>query len=247
MGCIIVRMNDNVKSRVDRPAQKGHRPDGPHPGIIGAVCLGLFAASLVVMAALSHGSTISSPFTDESTDFFSRNGLATRLSALLQLGSSVPLGIYAATMHARLQRLGVRVPGPVIALFGGASASVLLAISAILTWTAGQAAIAAHPELTRTLGFLAFGAGGFAHLLGLGLLVAGIAVPSLILRLLPTPLAWAGLAIAAVCELSILTMALDPFQTLIPIGRFTALVWIAVAGFIMPRSRHRKITQEKKP
>ncbi|GAA1853376.1 hypothetical protein GCM10009813_13510 [Brevibacterium marinum] len=198
------------------------------------------------MAALSNGGTIISPFADDSADFFSQHGLAARLSALLQLGSSVPLGIYAATMYARLQRLGVRVPGPVIALVGGASASLLLAISAVVTWTAGQDVIAANPELTRALGFLAFGTGGFAHLLGLGLLVAGIAVPSLILRLLPAPLAWAGLAIAAICELSILTMALEPLMVLIPIGRFTALAWIVATGFLLPRTRQHTNTPKEK-
>lgn len=239
-------MNQSTKQLTDRPKSSRRRPEGPHPGIIGTVCLGLFLASLVLMAILGHGSTIASPFADDSTDFFAQHGTAARLSALLQLGSSVPLGIYAATMYARLQRLGVRVPGPSIAFFGGVSASVLLAISALLTWTAGHDAVAAHPELTRALGFLAFGAGGFAHLLGLGLLVAGIAVPGLILRLLPRPLAWAGLVIAAICELSILTMALEPFQTLVPIGRFTALAWIVAAGFLIPRSRQRKNTPKEK-
>ncbi|WP_208085386.1 hypothetical protein [Brevibacterium atlanticum] len=239
---MIYGMNEYVAPQADQSHAKRHRPNGPHPGIVGTVCLVLFATSLVLMIALSHGSFISSPFADDSPDFFARHGLASRLTALFQLGASVPLGIYAATMYARLQRLGVRVPGPSIAFFGGTSASVLLAISALLTWTAGNDAVAAHPELTRALGFLAFGTGGFAHLLGLGLLVAGIAVPGLILRLLPLPLAWAGLVIAAICELSILTMALEPFQALVPIGRFTALAWIVAAGFLLPRSRQRKNT-----
>lgn len=239
-------MNGYAKTQADRPAAQRHRPAGPHPGIIGAVCLGLFVASLVLMAGLSGGATITSPFAEGSTEFFLRHGLAAQLSALLQLGASVPLGIYAATMYARLQRLAVRVPGPMIAFFGGASASVLLAVSALLTWTAGHEPIAAHPELTRALGFLAFGSGGFAHLLGLGLLVAGIAVPGLILRLLPTTLSWAGLVIAAVCELSILTMAFEPLQPLIPIGRFTALVWLVAAGFLIPRSRQRTNTPKER-
>lgn len=239
-------MNGYAKTQADRSATQRHRPAGPHPGIIGAVCLGLFVTSLVLMAGLSGGATITSPFAEDSTEFFLRHGLAAQLSALLQLGASVPLGIYAATMYARLQRLAVRVPGPMIAFFGGASASVLLVVSALLTWTAGHEPIAAHPELTRALGFLAFGSGGFAHLLGLGLLVAGIAVPGLILRLLPSALSWAGLAIAAVCELSILTMALEPLQPLIPLGRFTALVWIVVAGFLIPRSRQRTNTPKER-
>ncbi len=242
---MIVSMNESQATQADQHSTKRRRPDGPHPGIVGSVCLALFVLSLVLMAALSQGNTITSPFADDSSDFFTQHGLAVRLSALFQLGASVPMGIYAATMYARFQRLGVRVPGPAIAFFGGISASILLAISAVLTWTAGQDAIASHPELTRALGFLAFGTGGYAHLLGLGLLVAGIAVPGLIMRLLPAPLAWVGLVFAAVCELSILAMALEPFQPLIPIGRFTALAWIAAAGFLIPRSRQRKNTPKE--
>src|SRR5699024_7178665 len=120
------------------------------------------------------------------------------------------------------------------------------ALSALATWTAGQSVIAAHPELTRALGFFAFGTGGFTHLLGLGLLIAGIAVPSLIRRLLPPPVAWAGLAVAAVCELSILAMGSEPRQPLIPIGRFPGLAWIVAAGFLIPRARHRSTQNTKK-
>jgi hypothetical protein len=247
MGCIVCGMNENQETRIPHHDRARRRPDGPHPGIIAAVCLGLFVASLVTMAALSHGGTLSSPFSDDSADFYTRHGLAVRISAWLQLGSSVPLGIYAATMSSRLQRLGMKVPGPVIALFGGASASIMLALSAILTWTAGQDDVAALPELSRALGFIAFGTGGFAHVLGLGLLVAGIAVPSLIRHLLPTPLAWAGLVIAALCELTVLAMVIEPLQPLIPIGRFSALIWIVAAGFLMPRTRHQRNTTKETP
>ena len=49
------------------------------------------------------------------------------------------------------------------------------------------------PTLVRALYFLIFLTGGPAHVVALGLLVAGMAVPGLILGLLPKPLAWAGL------------------------------------------------------
>lgn len=220
---------------------------GPHPGILGLVSLGLLVGSLVAMAVLSGGRTITSPFGDTASvaGFFADHASAARFGALLQLGSSVPLGIYAATMHARQQRLGIRVPGPTIALFGGIAASVLLAVSAILTWTQSQEVVSADPGLTHALAYASFAAGGFAHTLGLGLLVAGIAVPALLIRLLPRWLAWIGLLLAAIAELSILTMVIEPAQFLIPIGRFGSLIWLIVAGFLLPLRRSARTRSDE--
>ena len=47
--------------------------------------------------------------------------------------------------------------------------------------------------LTHALNFFSFITGSVGFVLGIGLLVAGIAVPALILRLLPRWLAWTGL------------------------------------------------------
>ncbi|WP_454295317.1 hypothetical protein [Salana multivorans] len=213
---------------------------GPNPGILGLASLGLLIGSLVSMAVLSGGDTITSPFSDTETvtGFFADHGFAVRFAAMLQLGSAVPLGIYAATVYARQQRLGIRVPGPSIGLFGGTAAAILLAVSAIVTWAQSQPVVSADPELTHTLSYLSFAAGGFAHVVGLGLLVAGITVPVLLLRLVPAWFAWIGLAVAVLAELSFLTMVLEPLQLLIPIGRFGSLIWIVAAGFLLPRTRH---------
>lgn len=86
---------------------------------------------------------------------------------------------------------------------------------------------------------MSFAAGGFAHVLGLGLLVAGIAVPGLLLRLIPTGFAWVGLVIAVLAELSFLSMVVEPLQILIPIGRFGSLIWLVAAGFLLPITRQR--------
>lgn len=213
---------------------------GPPPGILGSVSLGLLIGSLVLVPVLSGGDTIPSPFGDTAgvAGFFAGHGLAVRLAAMLQLGSATTLGIYAATVYARQQRLGIRVPGPGIGLSGGTSAAILLAVSAVITWTQSQGAVSVRPGLTHALSFLSFATGGVAHVLGLGLLVAGIAVPALILRLLPAPLAWAGLVVAALAELSWLSMAVEPLQILIPIGRFGSLLWLVIAGFLLPKTRH---------
>ncbi len=215
---------------------------GPHPGILGLASLGLLIGSLISMAVLSGGGTITSPFGDTDTvaAFFADHGFAVRFAAMLQLGSSIPLGIYAATVYARQQRLGIRVPGPNIGLFGGTAAAILLAVSAIVTWTQSQDVVSADPELTHALAYVSFAAGGFAHVLGLGLLVAGIAVPALLLRLVPAWFAWIGLVIAVLAELSFLTMVLEPLQFLIPIGRFGSLIWLVAAGFLLPKTRHQQ-------
>lgn len=212
---------------------------GPHPGILGLASLGLLVGSLISMAVLSGGGTITSPFSDTDTvaGFFAEHGFAVRFAAMLQLGSAIPLGIYAATVYARQQRLGIRVPGPNIGSFGGTAAAILLAVSAIVTWTQSQPVVSANPELTHALAYVSFAAGGFAHVLGLGLLVAGIAVPALLLRLVPTWFAWIGLVLAVLAELSFLTMVLEPLQFLIPIGRFGSLIWLVAAGFLLPKTR----------
>ncbi|GAA2011431.1 hypothetical protein [Microbacterium ulmi] len=218
---------------------------GPHPGILGLASLGLLIGSLISMAVLSGGGTITSPFGDTGTvaGFFADHGFAARFASMLQLGSAIPLGIYAATVYARQQRLGIRVPGPGIGLFGGTAAAILLAVSAIITWTQSQPVVSADPELTHALAYASFAAGGFAHVLGLGLLVAGIAVPALLLRLVPTWFAWVGLVIAVLAELSFLTMVIEPLQVLIPIGRFGSLIWLVAAGFLLPETRHTESRQ----
>jgi hypothetical protein len=69
------------------------------------------------------------------------------------------------------------------------------------------------------------------------LLVAGVAVPALVLRLVPRWLAWAGLVIAALSELTFLAMAIPPIQVLLPVGRYAGLVWLIAVGFLLPARR----------
>lgn len=65
----------------------------------------------------------------------------------------------------------------------------------------------------------------------------GVSAASLILRFMPRWLARTGLVIAALSELSFLSMAIEPLQFLLPIGRFGGLIWLVAAGFLLPRTR----------
>ena len=221
-------------------SSRGRRPDGPNPGVLGIVSLALTVASVVIPPLFAAGSFFPSPTgsTDAVTGYLEGHRDAVVATGFLVFAASVPLGIYAATAYARLLRLGVRVPGPGIAYFGGIAASVLLSISGLLTWAVGQPVAGQSPALLHTLDYLIYALGGVGFVGGLGLLVAGIAVPALILRLTPRWLAWAGLVIAGLSELSFLALVLPPLTFLLPIGRFLGLAWILVVGFSLPRSRH---------
>jgi hypothetical protein len=228
-------MSNESVAVAGRPTRAG----GPNPGVLALVSLGILLAGLATSAILTGGQTFVSPFSpaDKVAAFFQGNIAAVRIGGMLQFGSAVPLGIYAATVYARLHRLGVRVPGPAISFFGGISAALFLMFSGTVTWALSRPEITTDITLTHALSFLAFITGGVGFVVGLGLLVAGIAVPSLILRFVPRWLAWAGLVIAGLSELSFLAMTVEPLQFLLPIGRFGGLLWLVLAGFLLARDR----------
>lgn len=218
--------------------RRSRRPTGPHLGALALISLGLTVAGLVT-ALLAHGQASVSPFapTAQLLAYHRQHAVAARVSATLLFGSAVPLGIFAATVYTRLLRLGIRVPGPSIGFFGGITASLTLMVSAVAGWILGRPEISGDVSVTRALAFLAFLTGGVGFVVGLGLLVAGVAVPALVLRLAPRWLAWTGMVIAAVCELGFLAMVVQPMQLLLPVGRYAGLLWLICVGFLLPTRR----------
>lgn len=195
-------------------ARRTRRPDGPPAGILALLTFAFTVASVIAYANRSD-----------------------HWRGIAVFAASVPLGIYAATVYARLVRLGVRVAGPNISFFGGITASILGAASGLISWTQGREH-ALPSALNQLLTDLAFALGGVGMVGGLGLLIAGIAVPSVILRLVPSWLAWIGIALAVIGEVSFVTMIWSGFDVLLPITRFLGLIWLAAVGFLLPSNRH---------
>lgn len=189
------------------------RPDGPPAGIVASACLALTLASVV-----AHG--VGSTF----------------WTGFLVFAASVPLGIYAATLYARQLRLGIRVPGPGIGFFGGTAASIMLAISGLLGWATTQV-VGLPSSVADLVTEMVFLLGGLGFATGLGLLVSGIAVPAVILRLVPRWLGLVGLVLGALGELSFLSMLWKGLDVLLPIVRFGGLLWLVAVGFLLPRDR----------
>ncbi len=113
----------------------------------------------------------------------------------------------------------------------------MLVMSALLSWTLAQSPTRHTVEVVRPLHDLSFLTGGVAFAVFLGLLIAGIAVPGLLVGLLPRMLAILGLAVAVVAELSTLSLLWQPATYLLPVVRFLGLGWLVVAGFLLPVSR----------
>lgn len=214
---------------------------GPHLGVLGVVVTALFVAGLVLGTALAGGTPFPSPFGEAAgiVAYFQDHETAVRVGGALQFGAAIPLAIYAATVSARLHHLGIRAPGATIALAGGLLAAAFLAASGLICWVLSQLAVTAEPGGIRLLQLLAFAAGGPGHVVPLGLLLAGIAVPGLLAGLLPRWLAWAGLAVAAVAELATLSLLVEGAAYLLPVARFAGLAWLIVAGFRLPLYRIR--------
>lgn len=217
------------------------RPErGPHPGILATVSLALTVAGIAIAAGMSSGDALASPYTRDIVSRIAGNHDAFRVLAFFQFGAAVPLGILTATLYARQLRLGIRVPGPVISLVGGIVATTSLMLSAFVTFVESRPEVTADPALTHALAFLAFVSGGVGYAVGIGLLVAGVAVPSLILGLVPRPWAAIGLILAALAELSWFGLIVQTMQYLIPIARFGGGLWLIAMGFLLPRSRPRR-------
>jgi hypothetical protein len=227
-----------MDSSPSSPAPRARRHVGPPLMPVAVIATGLFVASLVVGAL--GGGPFPSPY-DSSSDvlaFFAAHRTTVRVAATLQFASAVPLAILAAALVSRLQFLGFsRVPGTLIALTGGILASGLLVVSAVVQWVLSRPEVATERVVVRPLADLSFAAGGPGHVVFLGLLIAGLAVPSAVARLLPRGLALAGVAIAAVAELSTLALISQPAAFLLPLARFGGLAWLIAAAVLLPVQR----------
>ena len=216
------------------------RQGGPPLALLAAISLTLLLGGLAIGVAL--GGVMPLPYGPAAAvqEYFRAEHAAVQASAIGVFASSVPLAIYAATASARLRQLGVTAPGATIALAGGILAAGGLGLAGLVGWTLSRPDVAAEPTLVRALYYLVFLTGGPGHVVALGLLLAGIAVPGLILGLLPRPLAWAGLAIAALADVTTLVLLWPELAVLLPVARFAGLVWLIVAGALLPLRRRNK-------
>lgn len=204
---------------------------------LATMCLVVLLGGLAIGVAL--GGVMPLPYGPASAVHKYVRGEPTALQviAFSVFASSVPLAIYAATAGSRLRLLRASGPGTTIALTGGTLAAGALALTAALGWTLSRPEVSANSALVSALYYLAFLVGGPGHVVALGLLVAGMAMSGLRAEVLPKPAAWGGLVIAALAELTMLVLIWPAVGVILPIARVAALLWLIVAGAMLPRSR----------
>jgi hypothetical protein len=203
----------------------------------------LFLASLLPVTLLFSETHFPAPYQspEEIVAYFRSESAKVRLCAFLQFGSSIPLGIFTATMVSRLRFQRASAAGVTIALFGGLGTSFFMGLSALVQWTIAQPGIAVNADLTRALYYLLFATGGVGYSVPIGLLFAGISVTAGFMRLLPRWLVVFGVLLGLVGELSSLSLVIPGALFLIPLTRFPGFVWLIAAGFSLPNSREGKI------
>jgi hypothetical protein len=227
--------------RSDLRARPRQQDGGPPLGVLALVSTLLFLIGLFVSAAIAK-SFPPAPTASAVTiqHYFQAHRTAVEVSALFQFAASVPLALYAATASARLHNLGIRAPGATIALAGGLLSAGFLALSAFTSWVLSRPEVTANPALVRAFQDFGYIAGGPGHVVFLGLLAAGVAVPALFTGLLPRTLVFTGLVFAFLAELSALSVLTDNLAFLLPVSRYPLLVWLIAAGFRLPRTRRRQ-------
>jgi hypothetical protein len=209
-------------------------PQGGPPLLAPALAYGaLMIASVILSARAPQPSASASAL----LTFERSHHTELQVAGFLSFAASAPLAIWSATAYRRLGTLGVTAPGAVIALAGGLLAAASLALSGLISWTSAQVAPIASPALARALSELGFAAGSAGFVVPLGLLLAGISVPSIILRLTPRPWAWFGLAVAAVSVLSTFILLTSTLDATLPIGRFGSLIFLVAVSLVLPQSR----------
>jgi hypothetical protein len=211
---------------------------GPRLALVASICIALLVGGLAIGVGL--GGVMPLPYGPVAAvqQYVRAQPMAVQVVAVAVFASSVPLAVYAATASARLHQLGVAAPAATIALAGGILAAGALGLTGLVGWTLSRPEISDNTALVRALYFLVFLIGGPGHIVALGVLVAGMAVPCLILGLLPRPLALVGLAAAALSELTTLVLIWPMLGPILPAARVSALAWLLVAGARLPLRRN---------
>jgi hypothetical protein len=223
-------------------ASTGAQHRGPNLGMLATIFTVLFNAGLYFVISFSAAKPhFPGPWEPAETivTYFKAHPSAILNCAFLQFGSSIPLGIFTATVVSRLHFLGVRAAGPTIALFGGFATSFNLATSALILWVMAYPGIAQDGAVVRALYYLTYAFGGVGYSVPLGLLIAGVSISAGFMKILPKWIVIFGIVLGVVGELSWLNLFLPGALFLIPLTRFPGFVWLIAAGFQLPKSTRR--------
>jgi len=139
-----------------RNLDESHR--SPPLGALAIVFTALFLGSMAPQAIMTGSVPFPIPYNpvSEIQAYYTRFPDVLRVVSLLQFGAAIPLGLFTATVVSRLLFHKVNAAGVHIALFGGLTASVLRAVSALASWSLSQPGVATEIGAMRVVERFAF-------------------------------------------------------------------------------------------
>lgn len=158
-----------------------------------------------------------------------------RLNAFFSFGAALLLGIFAVSVASKLRFISA--VGADIALFVGIVVAGDQIASHSVEWVLTWSGMTQNATLTQALFYLSYIFGGPGFSLPMGVFVGTVSMVARSSKLLPTWIAWSGMAllvIGVVSWFNVLLPATFPFPLLIPLTRFPAFAWLIIGGFLLP-------------
>src|SRR6185312_3735786 len=184
---------------------QSHRFRGPHTGYLAVIFTVLFIFGLLYVISFTPGAAhYPNPYEPAAgvTAYFQQHPHDALMCSLFQFLSAIPLGLFTVTVWNRLGWLGVKGVGPSIGMFGGLLTVVAAFVSSLIGWTLAFPGVAADGGTVRGLYYLSFAIGGVGYSVPMGLLIAGIAVPAGLAKLLPRWMVVWGVVLGVIGEVS---------------------------------------------
>lgn len=212
-------------------------PPGIHPGVPAAAFVALFAASITVPALAGLG-TMPPPGAQVSAvqEWFA-GGVATELSGTLIMLSAVAWAVFVTAASLRMGAFAPGAPGLRVARLGGTLAAATLASSGAVVVALASSQGTQSTEVTSTLARLAFVLGGPLHTLTLGITVLGLSLTGWFAEVISRRTAAVGVGVSVLACASMLSTLANGLVFIVPIGRFSTIVWLLVLAARLPRSR----------
>lgn len=214
-------------------AEPNQEPQSLNAGIVAALFVALFIASLLPVTLLVSNTHFPSPLQppSEITAYFQAELNKVRICAFLQFCSAIVFGVFTSIMVSRLWYHGANAVGIVIALFGGLATSFFVALSSLVQWTLTQVGVSDGSSVTLMSYHFLVVAGGTGFSVPFGLFVAAIAISARTMRLLPKWLIVFGVIVGIIGELSVLSLIVPNAIHLVPLTRFPGFIWMIFAAF----------------
>jgi hypothetical protein len=207
----------------------------------GVLFVALFISGLILGGALS-----SAPFPmpgaspQEVARYYDENRTAVLAAGLLQVLSSLALGVFVSSVTAFVRgTAGRRGALPALTSGGGLSAAALLLASALLGFVLALASGGLGLDLVGVLRQMNFLTGGTLHVAALGSFVGTASIAARRAKALRSWISHLGIVAAALAILSLASLFWFPATFLIPLGRLLLSVWCIAVGLVLALGRQR--------